>query len=143
MRKGLDTSVLVYMIDSSDLEKHEKALTLLEDMLRNPGGYALTAQVVAELLYVVKRKLPDALGDALFLAERLRAKGLILGSYTIEEVLRAARHPPGRFWDALIAYTYLSHGVKLILTENVGDFKGLIKAVNPFEDDQRGSSVRG
>lgn len=138
MRKGLDTSVLVYMIDNTDAEKHEKALALLEDMLRNPGGYALTAQVIAELLYVVKRKLPDALEDALFLAERLRAKGIILGSYTIEEVLRAARHPQGRFWDALIAYTYLSHGVNVILTENIDDFKGLIKAVNPFKENRQG-----
>ena len=123
MRRGLDTNILVYMIDSTDEEKHEKALALLEDILRNPSGYAVTAQVVAEFLYVVKRRLPEALGDALFLIERLRAKGLVLGSYTVEEVLRAARQPSGRFWDALIAYTYLSHGVKVILTENVEDFK--------------------
>jgi len=35
------------MIDSTDEEKHEKALALLEDILRSPGGYAVTAQVVA------------------------------------------------------------------------------------------------
>ena len=61
-------------------------------------------------------------------------RGLVLGSYSVEEVLRAARHPSRRFWDALIAYTYLSHGVKVILTENVEDFKGLIEALNPFEE---------
>jgi len=86
----------------------------------------------------VKRKLPEALGDALFLAERLRAKGLVLGSYTVEEVPGAARHSSGRFWDALIAYTYLSHGVKAILTENVEDSKGLIEALNPFEEAPEG-----
>jgi len=35
--------------------------------------------MVVELLYVVK-KLPEALGDALFLAERLGAKRVALGS---------------------------------------------------------------
>ena len=85
----MDTNILVYMIDNTDREKHEKALALLEDILRNPYRYAVTAQVVAEFLYVVKRKLPEAMRDALLPAERLQAKGLILGSYTIREVLRA------------------------------------------------------
>ena len=110
-----------------------KLFSLLEDILRNPNKYAVTAQVVAEFLYVVKKKLPAALDDALLLAERLRVKGIIIGPYTIKEVLQATKHPAKRFWDALIAYTYLSHGVEIILTENIEDFKNIINAINPFK----------
>jgi predicted nucleic acid-binding protein len=119
-----DTNILTYMLDSSDEGKHEKAPETFVGLLRNPGGYAVTAQVVAVFLYVVKRELPEALGDALLLAERLRARGLVLGSYTAEEALKAARHPSGRFWDAPIAYTYLAHGVETVLAENMGDSRG-------------------
>ncbi len=133
MKKGLDTNILVYMIDSTDEDKHKRALSLLEDILRNPSEYAVTTQVVAEFLYVVKKKLPVALDDALLLIERLHAKGTIIGSYTIKEVLQAIKHSPKRFWDALIAYTYLSHNIKTILTENTEDFKNIINAINPFD----------
>ncbi len=134
MRIGLDTNILVYMLDNTDEKKHEKALEILVNILASPGDYAVSPQVLAEFLYVVKRKQPAAEGDALLLAERLKAKGVVTGSYGVDEVLGAAKHPAGRFWDALIAYTYLSHGVKVILTENTEDFKNLMDAVNPFEE---------
>lgn len=40
----MDTDILVYIIDSTDEEKHEKALILLENVLIDLSGYIVAAR---------------------------------------------------------------------------------------------------
>ena len=42
--RSLDTDILVYIIDSTDEEKHEKALILLENVLIDLSGYIVAAR---------------------------------------------------------------------------------------------------
>ena len=48
MRRGLDTNILVYALYSEAGKKHDIAVGIVEDMLRNPEDYTVAAQVLAQ-----------------------------------------------------------------------------------------------
>ena len=132
MRTGLDTNVLIYALDNSDQQKHQKALEILKDVFTHPGNYTIATQVMAETIYVVKRKYPEATDVAVKMIRLLaELPALKMLTYGPEDVLNASQH--NAFWDAILAYTYVKAGVSTILTENTEDYKDLlINAKNPF-----------
>ena len=69
MRKGLDTNIIVYALDNSDRERHRKAVQIVEDLFENPANYAVAVQILAESVYVVKRKYPPAIETLLRLID--------------------------------------------------------------------------
>jgi len=130
---GIDTNILVHMLDSADAQKHERALEILDEIHNHPERFVVSIQVYGELSSVIASKYPQLsdLRDNLirFLFSRVGAV-----HYTINEILLAGAHR--RFWDAVLAYTYIRAGADAIYTENVRDFKQFsdkIRIVNPFE----------
>ncbi len=134
MRRGLDTNILVYALDSEAGEKHDIAVEIVEHMLRNPKDYIVAAQVLAETLYVVKRKRAgEHLATRLILTIAQRVPII---SYTSVEVLQSLNSPARHFWDRLLAYTYRNNGVEAILSEDEKPYKDIIKVENPFKKTQ-------
>ena len=91
MRRGLDTNVLVYALDSEAGRKHDIAVKIVEHMLHNPNEYAVSAQVLAEMIYVVKRKrVGEDLATRLTIAVIDRVPLL---TYTGTEIIQALQAP--------------------------------------------------
>ena len=132
MPKGLDTNILVYAIDNKAGWKHGKAVEIVEEILRNPKEYIISSQVLAETLYVVKKKYPPATPLALILVYTL-ARKLRVVHYTHVEVLQASTSPKRYYWDRILAHTYANNGADTIITEDQKPYKPIIKTQNPFQ----------
>ncbi len=135
MPTGLDTNILIYALAGQDEEKRRVAEGILRDAIENPQEYIISAQALAETIYVVARKAPELLEEARRLVDLLSAT-LKVASYTTVEVLLASQGPARHFWDRLLAYTYLRHGADKIITEDEKPYKNIIQATNPFREPQ-------
>jgi len=61
MPAGLDTNILIYAIDNKAGWKHNKAVEVIENVLKHPKDHVISSQIIAEaLFYVVKRRYPAA-----------------------------------------------------------------------------------
>ncbi|MEB3861613.1 MAG: PIN domain-containing protein [Desulfurococcales archaeon] len=132
--KGLDTNILVYALAGEE-EKRRTAEEILRDVIEDPGSYRIAAQVLAEMVYVISRKAPEVLEEAISMANLL-SRVLEVLSYTHTEVLQAAGSPARYFWDRLLAYTYRNNGVDVILSEDEKPYKEIIRVENPFKKAQ-------
>ena len=132
--KGLDTNILVYALAGEE-EKRRTAEEILRDVIEDPGSYRIAAQVLAEMVYIISRKAPEVLDEAVSLA-RLLSRRLEIVSYTYTEVLQAAGSPARYFWDRLLAYTYRNNGVEVIGSEDEKPYKEIIRVENPFKKAQ-------
>ena len=129
--KGLDTNILVYALAGEE-EKRRTAEEILREVIENPGSYRVSAQVLAELIYVISRKAPEVLEEAVSMA-KLLSRSLEVVSYTHVQVLQTAGSPVRYFWDRLLAYTYKNNGVEVIVSEDEKPYKDIIRVENPFK----------
>ena len=68
MKTFLDTNVLVYAVDATDPDKHAKAVSVVQDALRNRRAYAISVQALTEFANIALGKLglsPSAVLDFL------------------------------------------------------------------------------
>ena len=121
--RGLDTSVLVYALAGQDEHKSSRAADILRSVIEEPENYMISSQVLVETLYVVKRKAPELLEEAVRLVQLL-AQTIKVVYYTHAEVLQASASPKRYFWDGLLAYTYLNNGAEAIISEDEKPYKG-------------------
>lgn len=130
---GLDTNILVHATLIQDMDKHEKAKKFLERIVES-GNYLISLQVVAEYYYVVMKAAPRLIDEARELVEILATPQNTI-HYDLPIINEALRVSGGwkRYWDTLIALTYLKAGADAIATENEKDFKHLIKTINPLK----------
>ncbi len=122
---GIDTNIIIHMIDDRDESKHRKALEILERILEYPNGYMLSTQVIAETMDVILRKKRE--GSNLIQARKLFLELIEAGvptvSYnseiifkTINYILRTSHlYSKHAFWDTLLVITYVETGLKLFL----------------------------
>ncbi len=130
---GIDTNVLVHMIDSSDDKKHKIALGILKEINRDPASYVVSIQVSGELSNVVNSKYPSIVPYKNALVQYL-SRSVPVVHYTVREILSAGSSR--NFWDTVLALTYIRAGATVLLTENTADFSMFsdrIKIINPFE----------
>ncbi len=142
----LDTNVLVYAYDASETRRREIAKGLVDDVW-SAGGGVVTLQNLSEFFFAVTRKVqkPVPVVDAKTIVSDIlrssrwvvidRNAGTVVKAMDIVETTRAP------FWDVLIGACMLEHGIKVIVTENEKDFKGIpgITVVNPFRTRVAGS----
>ena len=132
----VDTNVLVYARDTSDLVKNERATAWMEHLWASGEG-RLSTQVLQEYYVTVTRKLSpgmpveEARSDVLDLATWNPTQvgvGLLGTAWTIE-----AGHGLS-FWDSLIVAAAISAGCDSILTEDLqhGSTIGGMTVVDPF-----------
>jgi predicted nucleic acid-binding protein len=134
VRLTVDSNILVYALDAANPAKRDVARTLLL-ALRN-ADVVLTAQVLAEFVNVVRRKLPSGYGAAKDQAKRWAQLFPVL-STSGDDVIRAAAFAEKhrlQLWDAVIWQVARAGGATLFLSEDLHDgvtIQGMT-VLNPF-----------
>lgn len=135
----VDTNVLVYIYDRSEMEK-QKSAELLYDRLTLSGRGVLSTQVMSEFFNATTRRLAEPLPLELAyrrLENYYRSWEVINITPTI--VLEAARGAIDHqlsFWDALIWATAKLNQIPIILSEDFRSGTSLegVRFVNPFSN---------
>ena len=142
MRNGssaflVDTNVLVYAYDSSDVAKRDRAITVLDGLAARRIG-AVSAQVLGEFFVTVTRKIPEPLTKKE--AERRLTNYVrswivydLTESIVLEAVRGLQRHRLS-YWDSLIWATAKLNNVPNILSEDFSDRRLVegVRFLNPF-----------
>lgn len=134
----VDTNILVYAYDRSNIEKQKQAITLLDGLVRHRVG-AVSTQVLAEFFVTVTRKIPQPLS----IADAHRRIDVYVQTWAVFDitsmiVLEAARGVETyqfSFWDAQIWATARLNQLSLVLSEdfNVGSVIEGVQFTNPFD----------
>jgi predicted nucleic acid-binding protein len=133
MRVAFDSNVLLY----AELERGSPKGQLARRLVANLGGRAVVAaQVLGELLTVVRRRLPAALPEAVKQVEDYAETFDVVPTDAPLVVLAAAFAERYRlqFWDALIWQASVRGKATILLTEDMqhGFSADGMRAVNPF-----------
>jgi len=133
----VDTNVLVYAYDRSNLTKQKRAFEVLDRLALSTRG-VLSAQVLSEFFVVVTRKIPNPLP----VAHAVRSVENYLRSWyvvpitppLIYEALRGTEQHRMSYWDALIWATAKLNQIQTILSEDFQDGRAVegVRFVNPF-----------
>lgn len=139
MRAAIDTNVLVYAALEPDSDKGRVARQLINACIRHDG--VIAAQVLGELLAVVRRKKPELLPHARGVVEDLA--DALKTSPTTGHVMCAAaalsRDHGLRIWDAVICIASAEAGATHLLSEDMHDGVKVasLEIINPFAADNR------
>ncbi len=126
----VDTNVLVYLFDSTDRAKHEKAKKFFSAMAVAPHKYVIALQNLRELAAVLLKKTSVSSEDFTEFLSKTKdffSEVIMEDEHDIKSAFELSRQRRTRYWDALICSTMQRHGIRNIYTENISDFK-------PFKD---------
>lgn len=136
----VDSNILVYTYDISDLQKQKAALRVL-DRLATSGTGVVSTQVLAEFFVTVtnERKFPNALS---VVQAMNRVQNYIQAWEVVEvtgmivlEAIRGVRDYQFSFWDAQIWATAKLNQIPVVYSEdfNVGAVIEGVHFVNPIQ----------
>ena len=132
----VDTSVLIYSFDKTDIKKNKKSINLLNDLISNKK-LVLSNQILEEFTYVAIKKSNIPNNEIKKIIENLilTAKILNYNEKTILNSLDISSKYNLHFWDSLIIATMLENNIVTIYTENKKDFSkcNKIDVINPYE----------
>jgi predicted nucleic acid-binding protein len=139
MRAAIDTNVIVYAEIEPDSDKGRFARQLVNACVRHDG--IIAAQVLGELLAVVRRKKPELMPHARAVVEDL-AEALKISPTTGEVMCAAAallRDHELQVWDAVICIASAEAGGTHLLSEDMQDGAVIdgLKIINPFVPSNR------
>ena len=136
----IDTNILVYAYDSSDIKKHKKASELLKSCWEKKKQYAVSLQILSELFYVITKKgnkLPYQQAEQIIndIMDFTYWKKINHDFDTLKLAMQLQLKVHGYFWDSLIIATMVKNNINSIYTENVFDFSKYegINVINPFD----------
>ncbi|MDD5162666.1 MAG: PIN domain-containing protein [Candidatus ainarchaeum sp.] len=136
--KLVDSNILIYAYDKSDIHKQKAAMEIIESVWRKRLG-ALSIQNLAECYYGLTKKarmplLPDNAKQAIIDLSQV-FQILKYNEKTIINAINCQEIYKIHFWDALIVATMEENKIETIITENEKDFKKIkwIKTINPFK----------
>lgn len=133
-RLTLDTNVLVYAVDRDAGERHEKAATLVDEVV--DFDCVLPLQALSEFYSAVTRKGKMPAADAAAQVEdwQLLFPTAAAKPTTLRPAIAAARDHSLSFWDAMFWATAREAGVKVILSEDFQEGRELggVRFRNPF-----------
>lgn len=129
----IDTNILIYAFDGTDITKQRIAKDLLKPCWEKKKTFSISTQNLAEFIYTCKRlKNITPEEAAQVVKDILNWPYWKIISYN-EGTLKKAINNEGNIFDSLILETALENNVKAIITENEKDFKtNKIKIINPF-----------
>jgi predicted nucleic acid-binding protein len=144
----LDTNVLVYARDRSELIKGPRAQDLLGKIFQK-GSPLISVQVLSEFFWTVTRKLPvpltpsEAIAEARRLIVLSRVAHLTTDLFEKAIMLTTAHQIP--LWDAQIVAAASLGNASIILSEDFQHRQVLdgITFLNPFEPDFKDEEVLG
>jgi predicted nucleic acid-binding protein len=131
----VDTNVLIYALDRTDLKKQEGARAWRAELWQRRCG-RVSVQVLQEFYVNVLRKWPTASDLARREIRNLLAwRPVTVSGELLEEGWKIQDRYQLSFWDALIVAAARSSGCRFLLTEDLQagqDLEG-ITVVNPFQ----------
>lgn len=135
-RQFVDTNVVVYAFDTSAGAKHERASTLLEDLVV-AGDAAVSVQVLQELFVTLTRKLPKPLpvDEAAAIVDDLSV--VTVHAPQAPDVLAGidlSRRHRVTFWDAMVLRSAVATGCEVLWSEDLsaGQAYDGVTVRNPF-----------
>lgn len=117
----VDTNVLVYQVDESELEKQLQARRWIEQLWQHDSG-RVSVQVLQEFYSTVTRRLSQAVSkeDARRAVRRLGAwNPVLLDGETLEQGFRLEERFELAWWDALIVAAAQAAACRYLLTEDL------------------------
>ncbi len=133
----IDTNILVYWVDATNISKHQKAKEFLERVSKDPNKFVISLQNLREFSSVLIAKKKVAREQ---LSEYLT---VFLDSFEVlsdnaEDTRQAAAislNQNAPFWDALLVCTMQRHHIQHIVTETPKDFANFhaVQITNPLE----------
>lgn len=131
----IDSNVLVYSIDESDLNKKKKADELLEKLIREQKGQ-LSTQSLQEFYNVLTKKLGYSKPNVKLLVENL-SELFPVEEIKIQSIIKAidiSIRTQFSFWDSLVMAMAIETGCSVLYSEdlNNGQIVEGIEIVNPF-----------
>ena len=144
MRAAIDTNVVIYAEIEPDSDKGRVARQLINACIRHDG--VIAAQVLGELLAVVRRKRPELMPHARGVVDDL-AEALKISPTTGDVMCAAAALSTDhglRIWDAVICIASAEAGGSHLLSEDMHDgfeIAGL-NIINPFDPRNRAEISR-
>lgn len=138
-RVFIDTNVLVYLYDQTDVTKQQIAAELLLD---EDLDLVISTQVLSEFFVVVTRKIkqPLTIADAIEVVEDLSELEVApLTRNLVVDATRTAQAHQLSYWDALIIETASQAGTDIVMTEdlNPGAVIRSVELRNPFAPADR------
>lgn len=133
----IDTNILVYAYDTSEPEKQQSALSILDSLMIPQRGY-ISTQVLSEFIVVVTEKIPNplTLEQAERSIHRLCQSLIVLqiNEAIIIEALRGVKVHHLSFWDSMIWATAKLNQVGIVLSEDFSTNSVIegIRFVNPL-----------
>jgi predicted nucleic acid-binding protein len=138
----IDTNILVYTVDPTDLNKQRQAIEELDQLIQAGTG-VLSAQILSEYFAVVTRKLspPVSVETARQHLDAFRQLWPVV-PVTAEIVIEAARATEIyhlNLWDAQIWAAAKLAGARELLTEDLNDGETIegVRIRNPFTHLER------
>ena len=130
----IDTNLLVYAIDTADLNKHQAVHTLLDTLAELDTVVSVPA--LAEFFHVVTRRGRLSTGEARDRIEDWQALFSVIAARanTLSHAIDGLRQFQMPFWDAMLWATAQEAGVTVLLTEDFQDLALIegVRFVNPF-----------
>ncbi len=133
----IDTNVLVYAYDPRDREKQERALLVLDGLIKSERA-TISVQCMSEFFNVVTLRLPEPMTreDALIRVERMARVYRVfdLTATVILEGCRGSAQHGLSLWDSLIWAVAKLNQVPYVLTEDAEHWRFLegVRFLNPF-----------
>lgn len=136
----IDSNIIIYGYDKSDIEKNKVAVTLLKKCWQKKATYALSLQNLSEFFWNITKKVKKPLDKttAYFLVMEFISFSnweiLKFNEKTILLSIKISNKFNMDYWDSLLAATMKENKITKIYTENEKYFKVPgIKAINPFK----------
>ncbi|MBX9696517.1 MAG: PIN domain-containing protein [Alphaproteobacteria bacterium] len=133
-RLTLDTNILMYAIDRDAKEKHERAMSIVDQAIHLEC--VLTLQALSELYAAATRKKYATHAEvSSFIKELMSIFPVITSSSTALSLALKVKEEHGlSFWDSLLWATAKENSCSLIISEDFQDgvLLGGVKIKNPF-----------
>ena len=130
----IDTNILVYVFDTTDVDKHEIAVGLM-----SKACMCISVQVINEFINVVTRKVEipvsfDNIQDVLHEINNFTSMSSLTYSVS-QRALQLKLKYQYSFWDSMIIASALENHCEILYSEDMQHeqlIEGKLKIVNPF-----------
>lgn len=134
----IDTNILVYAYDRSEIEKQMKAADILDMLAQNNAG-ALSIQTLSEFFVVTTKKITSSLTiDEAHssITNYIRSWQIIdINSFIVLEAIRGVKAHNFSYWDSMIWAAARMNQIDNVLSEDFSDNSVIegVRFINPFK----------
>lgn len=132
----LDTNIIVYAYDNSDVQKKAQAVDIMETLWESGHGI-ISIQVLQEFFVNVTKKIPhplDMKAAKVIIKDLLKWTVVVNNGDSILEAIEICQKYKYSFRDSLIVASAMLGGANLLLSEDFSHGRAIngISIINPF-----------